>query len=122
MNEVKIYKPYRRTDSYMALDTQAQSLEENLDRLVLDRVISTEELLNRGNEAITKISYPKDKTITRWRSMEERTKVVCQNPSCRKETVNLSSGGIKYYCSKACGMAFRDAKKALERKEENEKR
>jgi len=120
INEVKIYKPYRKTEAYEALNNQERVkkmwLGENLDRLILDRVISTEELLKRENEAISKIAYPKDKTLTRWRWMEERPTVICQNPSCRKETVNLSPNSKKYYCSTTCGMAFRDAKKALEKK------
>jgi len=108
MDEVKVYKPYFRTDKYIALSDKGKQTVQHPEKLVLVDVISVSRLLKRAEVYVHKISMSSsDRQLTSWRKLGEMKEVKCQNPACQKETVNRSTNKEKRFCSNKCGSAYR---------------
>ena len=107
MNEVRIYKPFRKTAVWASWtkDWQEAWVKAGMDpdRLVLDDVISPSELNERGNDLVKK--YSNGTVFKGWRNMAKRPLVKCLY--CGEETENANKNGIKEFCSLSCGVNYR---------------
>ncbi len=110
MNEVRIYKPFNKTAKWASW---TKNYQENWtkwtgldpEKLVLDHVISSEDLVKRGEEIIKKISTGKDRQFNGWRRMDDRALVKCL--WCLKITKNENVNGEKYFCTPRGGVNYR---------------